>query len=242
MLLGIIGCGAIGSFLSELLPRAGFTISVVYDLDQSKTMKIAEKTGAKVARDFEEFLGHSMDLVIECASQEALKKYSEKIILSGRDLITLSIGAFADSEFYNKISKLCEKTGRKIYVAHAVAGLDAISAVADLIEEVEIESRKNRKILGDLNFEGDAFEAALKFPKSMNVALALSLAAKRIARVRLIASDEDENVHIIRVKWKYGEIESKVRNKTMENNPRTSVLAALSVVRILKNIQSAIVI
>lgn len=242
MLIGIIGCGAIGSYLAEYLPKLGFNVSAIYDRDFEKMEKVGRKTGIKVKKSLEEFLREEMEIVIESASQEALKEYAEKILVSGRDLIALSVGAFADRSFYLRISELCKKLGRKVYVAHALAGLDAISAVSDFIEEIEMESRKNRGTIGEVKFEGNSFEASKLFPKSMNVATALAIASKRDFKLRFMSSDEDENVHFLRVKWKFGEIEVKVKNRVMEENPRTSFLAVLSVVRILRNLEGGIVV
>ncbi|MFN3384014.1 MAG: aspartate dehydrogenase [Archaeoglobaceae archaeon] len=242
MLVGIIGCGAIGGYLAEYLPKLGFNVSAIYDRDFEKMEKVGRKTGIRVKKSFEEFLGEEMDIVIESASQEALKEYAEKILMSGRDMIALSIGAFADRSFYLRISELCKKLGRKVYIAHALAGLDAISAVSDFIEEIEMESRKNRRNIGEVYFEGNSSEASKLFPKSMNVATALAIASKRDFKVRFISSDQEENVHLVKVRWKFGEIEVKVRNRVMGENPRTSFLATLSVVRILRSIEGGIVV
>ncbi|MEM0203394.1 MAG: aspartate dehydrogenase [Archaeoglobaceae archaeon] len=242
MLVGIIGCGSIGSYLAEHLPKLGFNVSAIYDSDFGRLEKVGKKTGVKTKRSFEEFLEERMDIVVESASQEALREYAEKILLSGRDLIALSVGAFADRDFYRRISELCKNLGRKVYIAYALAGLDAISAVSDFIEEIEMESRKSRRTVGELKFEGSSFEASKLFPKSMNVATALAIASKRDFKVRFTAGDEEENVHMLRVRWRFGEIEVKVKNKVMEENPRTSFLAVLSVIRILRNIEGGIVV
>lgn len=242
MLVGIVGCGAIGGYLAEYLPKLGFNVSAIYDKDLERLEKVRIRTGIKAKKSFEEFLKEDMDIVIESASQEALKEYAEKILLSGRDLVALSVGAFADRDFYLRISELCKNLGRKVYIAYALAGLDAVSAVSDFIEEIEMESRKNRKTVGEIKFEGSPFEASRLFPKSMNVATALAIASRRDFKVRFTASDEEENFHLIKVKWKFGEIEVKVKNRVMEENPRTSFLAVLSVVRILRNIEGGIVV
>lgn len=88
-------------------------------------------------------------------------------------------------------------------------------------------------------FEGPAREVIAKFPKNVNVAIALSLAGLGADRtmVRLIADPAvDRNTHQIYARGAAGEIEFTSRNVPFPENPRTSYLAALSAIALLRRL------
>ncbi len=249
MKVGIIGCGSIGSFVAKWLSKAdGFELVSIFDIDHEKALRLAEELKISVAENIDEFLENDMDIVVEVASQQAVFDYAEKVLKSGKDLIVLSVGAFADEEFYSKIKSLAAKLGRKIFIpSGALAGVDAIRAVADCVEEVILVTRKSPSSFGmskeGVVFEGNAKGAARIFPRSLNVAATLGIAVGfDKVKVVAIAEDVDENIHEVIARGKFGEIRITVRNKRMEDNPRTSYLAALSVIKTLENIRSNIVV
>ena len=92
-------------------------------------------------------------------------------------------------------------------------------------------------------FEGKAFEAIEKFPKNMNISIILSLAGIGIdqTNVRLIADPKaDKNIHQIKLSGDFGEAELTIKNEPLPENPKTSALAALSILGTLERIQSNI--
>ncbi|MET1125073.1 MAG: aspartate dehydrogenase [Archaeoglobaceae archaeon] len=249
MKVGIIGCGSIGGFVAKWLSKAdGFKLVSVFDIDREKALKLSEEMKINVAENIDEFLEKDMDVVVEAASQQAVFDYTEKVLMSGKDLIVLSVGAFADEEFYSKIKSLATKLGRKIFIpSGALAGVDAIKAVADYVEEVILVTRKSPSSFGmdkkGVIFEGNAREAARLFPRNLNVAATLGIAVGfDKVRVVAVAEDVDKNVHEIIARGRFGEIRIIVKNRKMEDNPKTSYLAALSVIKTLKNIKSSVVV
>lgn len=249
MRVGIIGCGSIGSFVAEWLSKANdFELVSIFDIDYEKALKLSEKLKVNAARNIDEFLEKDMDIVIEAASQQAVLEYTEKILRSGKDLIVLSVGAFADNEFYKRIKNLATKLGRRIIIpSGALAGVDAIRAVADYIDKVVLTTRKSPSSFGvckkDIIFKGNAREAVKLFPRNLNVGATLGITVG-FDKVEVIAISEEvnENIHEIIAKGKFGEIRIIVKNRRMEYNPRTSYLAALSVIKTLENLKSPIVI
>ncbi|AAB89415.1 aspartate dehydrogenase [Archaeoglobus fulgidus] len=236
MLVGLIGYGAIGKFLAEWLERNGFEIAAILDVRGEHE---------KMVRGIDEFLQREMDVAVEAASQQAVKDYAEKILKAGIDLIVLSTGAFADRDFLSRVREVCRKTGRRVYIASgAIGGLDAIFSASELIEEIVLTTRKNWRQFGrkGVIFEGSASEAAQKFPKNLNVAATLSIASGKDVKVRLVADEVEENIHEILVRGEFGEMEIRVRNRPMRENPKTSYLAALSVTRILRNLKEGLVV
>jgi aspartate dehydrogenase len=89
-------------------------------------------------------------------------------------------------------------------------------------------------------FEGTATDAATAFPSNINVALALSLAARvdpDETTVRIVATPNSaNNVHQVRVTGEAGSIETKVQNVPSPTNPQTSYLAVLSAIETLRSI------
>ena len=249
MRVGIIGCGSIGSFVAEWLSKANdFELVSIFDIDYEKALKLSEKLKVNTARNIDEFLEKDMDIVIESASQQAVLEYAEKILRSGKDLIVLSVGAFADNEFYKRIKNLATKLGRRIIIpSGALAGVDAIRAIANYIDKVVLTTRKSPSSFGvckkGIIFKGNAREAVKLFPRNLNVGATLGITVG-FDKVEVIAISEEvnENIHEIIAKGKFGEIRIIVKNRRMEYNPRTSYLAALSVIKTLENLKSPIVI
>ncbi len=246
MMAAVIGCGAIGSFVARWLCERG-KLASLYDADRERALKLSRALGVPAAKTFEEFLKCDADIVVEAASQQAVREYAERVLKAGKDMLVMSVGTFADREFYERIRGLAARLGRRIYVpSGALAGIDALTAVADIADEVILTTRKSPSSLGvdrrGVIFEGSAREAARRFPRNMNVAAILGLAVGfEKVRCRIIADDVEENVHEMVARGGFGEIRIEVRNKKMRENPRTSYLAALSVIKTLQNLESSVV-
>jgi aspartate dehydrogenase len=92
-------------------------------------------------------------------------------------------------------------------------------------------------------FDGTAREAVRAFPASVNVAATLSLAGLGLdkTRVRVVADPKlRRNVHEIRIWGKSGELTAVARNVPFPDSRKTSYLAALSAIRMLKNLSETI--
>lgn len=98
---------------------------------------------------------------------------------------------------------------------------------------MDVESLKEATVV----FEGPADEAARLFPKNINVCAITSIAAGKTARVRIIADPKaTRNTHEVTARGAFGEITAKTSNVPSPSNPKTSYLAALSVIAALKKI------
>jgi len=236
--VGIIGCGAICTVISRAVERRVVECDelILYDRDTRKAEKLKKllHIPVTVVKSLDEMIKLKPAVIVEAASQQALKEYANKILAEGIELIVMSVGALLDLNVRS----------RKIHVpSGAIGGLDAISSAALAgIDEVVLTSRKNPRSLDMKNrkeklvYEGTAEEAARLFPKEMNVAavLALTVQPKKV-NVKLISDPEvDRNVHEVRIKWKHGEMLLKFANDTHPENPKTSALAAWSAINLLK--------
>ncbi|MEO0229705.1 MAG: aspartate dehydrogenase [candidate division WOR-3 bacterium] len=258
MRFGIIGCGAIGSFIAQEVDGGkveNLTLEALFDINFDKAKELAEKLKkeVRICRSIEEFLNLNLNLVLESASQEALKSYAFKIIDSGSDLVVMSAGALADDDFRTALFEYVKRKNRKLYVpSGAVAGLDGLKAFSNVkINKASLITRKPPAGLSvsgkgpEVLFEGSPKEAAVKFPQNINVAIALGLAGDMLEKLKVkIISDPDVNFneHNIEVESEAGELRIVLRNKPFPQNPKTSFLAALSCLEMLKSISRNIII
>ena len=263
--VALIGCGAIGTVLARAIDDRQVRVTELawlYDSKPERSKVLARKLRSKprVARSAAEiFADDGVDLIIEAASQAAVKQYSLNALRSGKDLMIMSVGAFGDRKLLENVHRIAEEKGRRIYIpSGAILGIDGMKA-AELegIEEATLTTRKppaafaqsaylkKRGIsLKGLKrsraiFEGPARRAVEAFPESVNVAATLSLAGIGLdkTKVRIIADPKLRlNVHEIRVKGKAGEFVTVARNVPFPGVPRTSYLAALSAIRTLRSI------
>jgi len=239
-IVGLIGCGAIGTVLAEAIERKLVVCDelVVYDVDAAKAHKLKStlKFPVRIVSSVDDLLACKPKVVVEAASQQALREYYNRLLASGVDLIVMSTGALLDLDV---------ASDKVHFPSGAIGGLDALSSAALAgVDEVVLTSRKNPKALGKHNkqealvYEGFAEEAARLFPREMNVAATLALTVKP-AKVKVqVVSDPvvNRNTHEIRVKWRFGEMFLRFANDPHPDNPHTSALAAWSAIELLQTL------
>ncbi|MCS7120562.1 MAG: aspartate dehydrogenase [Nitrososphaerota archaeon] len=268
---GLIGCGSIGTVISRAIDegKAGnIELVAVYDLIQKHAEKLVQSLSRKpvIARSADElFENINIHLIIEAASQEAVKQYAFKAVEKGKDLMVLSTGALLDDEFLANLTDLLRRKGKRLFIpSGAIVGVDNVkSATIGRVHEVTLITRKP-----PISFEGSAFiakskidpskikepivlfdgsarEAVKLFPQNVNVSATLSLAGIGPDRTRVkIITDPNikEITHEVYVKGDFGEFWTKTVNKPFPSNPRTSYVAALSAIAALKRISENIVV
>ena len=238
--VGLIGCGAIGTVLAEAIERKLVVCDelVVFDIDPSKSQKLKDalKFPVTIAKSVEDLLAQKPKVVVEAASQQAVKEVLPKIVASDAEAVVMSTGALLDLDV--DLSYVHVPSG-------AIGGLDALSSAALAgIDEVTLTSRKNPKAFGQDNkteqvmYEGSAEEAAKKFPREMNVAATLALTVKPTkVKVRVVSDPTvTRNTHEIHVRWRFGEMALRFENDPHPDNPHTSALAAWSAIELLQNL------
>jgi len=264
--IGIIGCGFIGTQICKAIDSGSVPAELfgIFDFTAEKADAIlSELTTARPIKCTPEDLISNCDLIIECASQEAVLKYALPAVRQGKDLMILSVGAFQDSDFYSTLQKTAAETKSKIYIpSGAIAGTDGLkSAAVAGLSSVSVTTRKPLSGLSGspyliqnnidiskiheptLLFEGNAAEAVLGFPKNVNVCATISLCGLGFENtvVRIIADPTiSENIHELEVFGDFGHMKMIIENKPSPQNPKTSYLAALSAVSALKRITAPI--
>ena len=250
MKVGIIGCGAIANIITtSIVPEENdIDIAYFFDKDIERAENLASLAGGVAVLNFEDML-NNVDLVLECASPASVKELAPIVLEKGLDMIVMSIGAFMDAEFYTKVLKIAKNNNAKIHLpSGAVVGLDGIKAVAKFgLKEVSLVTRKSPKSLGkdidteEVLFEGKASDAVKEFPLNINVAATISMACNRDIDVKIIVDPNvDRNVHEITAKGDFGEFKTTTMNYPCAANPKTSMLAALSAIRLLKSFNETI--
>jgi len=250
MKVGIIGCGAIANIITTSIVPEDSDIEIAYffDNDIERAENLATLAGGVAALDFDEMVDN-VDLILECASPDSVKHYAPIVLGKGCDMIVMSIGALMDTEFYSKVEQIAKRNNARIHLpSGAIVGLDGIKAVAKFgLEEVTLVTRKSPKSLGkdidevEVLFEGKASEAVKEFPLNINVAATISIACQRDIDVKIIVDPSvDRNVHEITARGDFGEFKTTTMNYPCAANPKTSMLAALSAIRLLKSFDETI--
>jgi aspartate dehydrogenase len=247
--IGLLGCGNIGQVIAG--SGASIDIRALYDRIPERARDLSQRCGAPAFTDFSHFIQNDFDLVVEAASVEAVQEYGEKVLQAGKDLVILSAGALADPDFRGRILDTARAQKRKIYIpSGAIAGLDNLKVGQIVgIETLRLRTTKSPSSLNmktdhrKLIFQGKAHDCIREFPRNINVAVALSLAAGRDADVEIWVDPATErNIHEVYAQGPFGEIIIKVSNVPSPDNPATSYLAALSILTLLKNLDSPLVI
>lgn len=250
MKVGIIGCGAIANIIASRVVSDDCDIEIKYffDKDIERAENLASFAGGVAVLNLEDMLD-DVDLVLECASPDSVKLLAPIILKKGIDMIVMSIGAFMDKDFYNKAFKLAKMNNAHIHLpSGAIVGLDGIKAVADFgLKEIKLITRKSPKSLGknidceEVLFEGKASEAVKEFPLNINVAATISMACNHDIDVKIIVDPKvDRNVHEITAKGEFGEFKTTTLNHPCAANPKTSMLAAISAIKLLKSFNETI--
>jgi aspartate dehydrogenase len=264
--VAIIGYGSIGREIISATKKGEVPNAKIVALFDKESRVISsvgyDNSALHLFTDFNEFYNSpiysNLDIIIECASKEAVREYGKKIIESKKDLIVLSVGAFSDKEYLSELQNLSNLNNTRILVpTGAIAGLDSIKSVKKYLESLTITTTKHPKSFAGAPFfkkskikleeiskktilyEGNAITAIEFFPANVNVAVSIALAGIGLEKtqVTIIADPTiSVNKHEILGKGSFGEIHIIVQNIPSPTNPRTSYLASLSAIECLRSL------
>lgn len=246
MKIGLIGNGAIAAYVRVALEKRGHIISAV--LVRPTQVMLGSPLHVGTLDD----LPDDLDVMIDCAGHAALCEHGPGILLRGLNLITISLGALADQAVYDALYRAAQEGGVRLHLASgAIGSLDCLQAArTGQLDKVTYTGRKRpigwrgspaeaKLDLAALtkgaltHFEGTARDAALTYPKNANVAAAVAIAGMGFdhTHVRLIAdADAVTNIHEIEASGAFGCFQFQISGHTLPDNPRSSALAAMSVV------------
>lgn len=256
MNIGLIGAGAIGKFLLDEINKSAhesLKVSSVLVRDREKYKSLESDYGVELFTRTGEFLSSDIDIVVEAATVEAAKELLPGVIKE-KDVLLISTGALADEDLVADVTRNANEYDHALHLpSGAIGGLDLLQNAQTFgkLDSVSLETRKPAgSVIGEeidaekVVFEGNAAEAIDKYPKSMNISIILAFAGvgMKDTDVTIIADPKiDRNVHNVKVTGDFGEAEFTFRNNPLQDNPKTSHLAALSVCgtleRIYKNVK-----
>jgi aspartate dehydrogenase len=268
--VAVVGAGTIGSYLTRQIQagRAGGAhVVVVADcsVHSSQLQELARQANCAWSTDVLGVIEYRPDLVIEAAAPQAVRQYAIPLLEHGVDILIMSAGALADLDFVADLHDVLRRRNRRVFVpSGAIGGLDILRAASlDGIDEVRLTTSKPPAGLRgapwfiehpvDLNnildrtivFRGSVSEAVRGFPQNVNVAAILNLASSgaRSVSVEVVADPGSErNVHEIYARGSFGEFTLRLANVPSPENPKTSHLACLSPLALLRRLSADMVI
>jgi aspartate dehydrogenase len=254
--VGIAGLGAMGSVVARALQKGidGLTLHAASDLKPSPDFKIPFVDFTTLAKD--------CDLIIECLPAAAVPALAQEVFKYNKDIVIITTSALL---VYPEILEQHRSSDSLIMIpSGAIAGLDGVRAMAQSgIKSATIASTKrpggyqgapyvlekkidlSRITAKTMLFEGSALDAARAFPANVNVAATLSYAGIGPEKTRAqIWADPaiENNTHEIRVEGTFSTLTAKIENKPDPANPKTSMLAADSIIALLERINAPLVI
>jgi aspartate dehydrogenase len=263
--IGVVGCGVIGSEICRALDQNQIAarLAAINDVDktQIKTL-LAELKPGPTAMELDELV-KAVDLVVEATYRHVVSQIIEQALQAGADVMVMSVGGLL--AHYDRFLAQAKEKGCRIYVpSGAIAGLDMVKGAAEArLDRVTITTCKppkglkgapyieqNRIDLESLTektlvFSGSAEEAVPAFPANINVAAALSLAGigPQKTQVRIFADpDIKVNSHTVEIEGDFGKMTSKCELLAHSRNPKTSLMAFLSAISLIRRITSPVVI
>lgn len=267
MRVGIIGGGSIARLFLEHIRRGELgdvqVVAIVGRSDTSRGRPLAQEYGVAYVTSFDGLLAQRPDVVVEAASHEAVRDYTEGLLKQGIAVIVLSGGALCDDALRERLERAAQESGALLYVpSGGIGGLDALKAACIAgVDEVTIAVTKPAaawkgiayvEALGiDLDglrgpcvlFDGPAREGVPHFPANVNIAAVLSMAGIGFDKTRLkVVADPAlrYNTHFIDIKGKSGNISIKLENVPAPDNPKTAWLACYSALAALKLAKSPV--
>ena len=255
--IAILGYGPIAQYVLSALPRANARLAyVIARPGREAAARKAMGSQAVITTRYQ-----PADLVIDCAGHSGLRAHGETVLRAGCPLITISIGALADDAFAARLKAAALHGGTQLLLASgAIGALDALGAAkSGGLSRVVYTGRKppqgwrgspaeTKLDLDQLSepatfFTGSARDAALLYPKNANVAAAVALAGPGFdkTQVELVADPAiSANIHQIKAEGTFGSFTFEIKGNALPDNPRSSALAAMSLVKKLAD-QSAVI-
>ncbi|MEW6201503.1 MAG: aspartate dehydrogenase domain-containing protein [bacterium] len=256
--VGILGCGTIGTYVAKFLDSDELPaiLAGVCDRDPERAESLITHLKNTVHIYDINKLVHYSDLIVECASAQAVDEIVILCCEHQKHLVVLSIGGLRTEHLERAARSRISLT----IPSGAIGGLDAIQAHADAgIEELTLTTRKPpaayRQVewvikqgidVDDIKgetvlFEGSADSAVERFPQNVNVAGTLKIVSGDFSglRVRVIADPHVHyNLHEIYVRSRIGAATTRFENLPSPENPKTSALACHSAVATLRKMLS----
>jgi aspartate dehydrogenase len=251
----LLGLGAINRRVAELLRARRSTAIIAGIIVKPGRGSVSANLIEGVARIVtpSELMAIAPDIILEAASQEAVREWGDVALRAARRFVVSSAGAFVDDALLCRLRVTAKRFGSQLVLSPgALAGVEALSAAARLgMHEVHhriIKSPASWSAAGGntspancdplILFRGSAREAAKQFPLNANVTVVSALSGLGLdATIVELVSDPsaNRNRHEIRASGDFGSLSIVIENRVLKANPKSSELAALALVRLAEN-------
>jgi aspartate dehydrogenase len=257
--VGLLGFGAIGQAIAGgmlNIPAVCILSTVCVRSSQKEAAKRLLPLETRVTDNIADFLAADLELVVEAAGVGALVENAESILMAGKHLYVLSVGALADSALVGRLTDAARREGASISVpCGALAGFDGLLALrqAGLISVSYTATKPPYAWLGTtaesvcsldslrepfVIFRGNAADAVRNYPKNANIAAAVAIAGIgfEATQVELIADpDTKRNTGRVIATSAGTSLDLTVTGQSFEANPKSSAVTAVSVLSSLAN-------
>jgi aspartate dehydrogenase len=255
--LAFIGWGAIARRVAALLQERNGNVAVVgIGTRNAPQHDSVLPDGARWLAMPNGLCDLAPDLVVEAAGRAAVEPWGLASLRCAQAFVVSSTSAFSDDAVLQRLVDEAERCGSQILIpSGALAGLDALTAASRLPLEcvthriikpprawkgtaadnlVDLDTLTSAHVF----FSGSAREAASRFPANANVAATSALAGIGFDRtmVELVVDPNiRENCHHLAARGEFGVLNVMVENRPLAENPKSSELAALSLVHLIEN-------
>ena len=264
--IALIGYGAISQTMFDIFRAKKPPIDIVGVLVRpGRIVATRKQVGAKVAvvDTLKALLKLEPDVVVEAASQQAVRDWGETILKKGIDFMVIATGAYGDPKLWKKHVKAAEKSGARLRLpSGAIAGLDGLLAMrlgtlervkytsikpphawtgTPAETEFDLPSIKEPTVI----FRGKPADAGRLYPKNANLAVTVARCGAGLERteIELVADPTlppGTNASRLEVTSDSGEMTMHRLGRAMPDNPKTGVLTALTMTDdLLKMVRSS---
>lgn len=253
----VLGFGAITEELVRCLENLGEMDRLLGVLVRPQRLAEARrKAGGRfaVVESVKALLELEPDIVTECAGHGAMYEFAPTVLEHGIDVLCSSVGALADQGFAAQITRAAKPPAQLWIPSGAVAGIDGLLAARTAgLQWVTYTSVKaplawngtpaEAKLVGPARserttfFEGSAREAAIHYPKNVNVGATVALAGLGLDRtiVKLVSDPGVSGpLGIVEAGGDFGTFRFEILAYASPRNPKTSLLTAHSVIMALR--------
>lgn len=258
----LIGYGAIGQYVLAAMRQCPHSQVVAVLCREGRQAQVRQFAGQQMACVTDPTgIADRFDLVVECAGHSAMSQHVPVLLQMGKAVISVSNGALADSELEKRLREAALAGGAQLsLLSGAIGALDALSAAGvggldsvtyrgckppvgwqgSLAEQhLDLATLQEATVF----FRGTAREAALKFPKNANVAASVALASMGLdtTMVELVADPAlSANRHEVEAVGQFGRLQFSIEGRALPDNPRSSALTAMSIVREIERRNSSV--
>ncbi len=139
--LAIVGCGKLAQIVADALTSGllpDYRLTGTYSRTYEKAERIANHINnsdpgytCTASRTMDELLALKPDYIVETASPAAMREFAVSALENGSSIVTLSIGALADSDLYEKIKRTARENNTRVHlVPGSIGGFDVMRTIS----------------------------------------------------------------------------------------------------------------